>query len=305
MSRNSFLLAIVIASCGAHAAFAAPKKLTVQPIPEAVRVESDVSYLPADRKEKADLYFPKEIPKGARLPAVLIIHGGGFNDGDKGKGREVNYGVNLALAGYVGMSINYKLRKMTGQVTWPQNLHDCKTAVRWLRKNADRLHIDPERIGVMGSSAGGNLAAMLALTRPADGLDPAGPYAEYSTRVSCAVDFYGAVDLLNYHDVKMFAKTREEAPEIYKKASPVTYAYKEAPPVLMLHGTGDDTVNVSQSETLAAALKAVGAPHELIVIPDAPHTFHLESIPGHDLRPVVLGFFDRNLKNARAAGSAP
>jgi acetyl esterase/lipase len=75
----------------------------------------------------------------------------------------------------------------------------------------------------MGSSAGGNLAAMLALTRPSDGLEPGGSYAEFSSSVKCAADFYGAVGLLNYHDVKMFAKTREEAPEIYRNASPAGY----------------------------------------------------------------------------------
>ena len=296
MNRTSFLLALTLAFCGIRISHAASKPVPVPEVPDTVRLESDVAYLPADRKEKADLYFPKTIAKGARLPAVLIIHGGGFNDGDKAKSREVNYGVNVALKGYVGMSINYKLRKMEGQVTWPQNLHDCKTAVRWLRRNAERLNIDPDRIGVMGSSAGGNLATMLALTRPSDGLDPAGPYAEFSSSVKCAVDFYGAVDLIHYHDVKMFAKTREEAPEIYRKASPTTYARKDAPPILILHGTADDTVNVSQSETLAAALKSVGAPHELVVIPGAPHTFHLENVPGRDLRPVVMGFFDKHLK---------
>lgn len=299
MNRNAFLLALTLASLETHNIYAATKTLPVQPIPETVRVERDVAYLPKDRKEMADLYFPKAIASGARLPAVVIIHGGGFNDGDKGKSREVNYGINVALNGYVGMSMNYKLRKLDGQVTWPQNLHDCKTAVRWLRANAERLHIDPDRIGVMGSSAGGNLAAMLALTRPTDGLEPAGPYAEFSSSVKCAVDFYGAVDLINYHDVKMFAKTREEAPELYKKASPVTYARKDSPPILILHGTADDTVNISQSETLAAALKAATAPHELVLIPDAPHTFHLESVPGRDLRPLVIGFLDKHLKEPK------
>ncbi len=289
-------LALTTMLLSASAALAETPSTKVQPIPDTVRVESDVAYLPEDRKEKADLYFPKVIPQGSRLPVVIIIHGGGFNDGDKAKSREVNYGVNLANHGYVGMSIDYKLRKMQGQVTWPQNLHDAKTAVRWLRKNAERLSIDPDRIGVMGSSAGGNLAAMLAVTRPADGLDPAGPYSEFSSRVQCAIDFYGAVDLMKYHDMKMFAKTREEASELYKKASPISYVYPESPPILILHGTADETVNVSQSETLAAALKKVNAKFELEIIPDAPHTFHLENIPGHDLRPLVFGFLDRYLK---------
>ena len=262
--------------------------------PSDVKVEADVAYLPEDRKEKADLYHPPQRPEGTRLPAVLVIHGGGFNDGDKARAREINIGRHLALNGFVAMSINYKLRRMKDQVTWPQSVHDAKTAVRWLRKNADALGIDPERIGVIGCSAGGNLAAMLATTGPADGLDPAAPLAEFSAHVRCAVDFYGAVDLMNYHDMKMFAKTRAEAPELYRKASPVTYVDAKDAPILMVHGTADETVPLSQSETLAAALKAAGVEHELIVVPGGPHTFYLES-KDLDLRPQVLGFLRKHL----------
>jgi acetyl esterase/lipase len=263
-----------------------------------VRIEHDVAYLPEGRAEKADLYFPKEISKGQQVPAVVIIHGGGFNDGDKGKAREINIGTNLALRNYVGMSINYKLRKMKGQVTWPQNLYDCKTAVRWLRKNAEQLQIDPDRIGVIGCSAGGNLAGMLAVTRPQDGLDPKDPYAEFSTRVSCAVDFYGPVDLPNYKDVKMLNKTRAEAPELYRRASPITYVHKEAAPILIVHGTADEIVALSQSEIFADALKKAGADYELVVVPDAPHSFHLQPSQ-RDLRPVVFSFLDNHLKGIK------
>ena len=279
------------------------KSKTLPEYPTDVRVEADVTYLPEERSEKADLYFPLERNSKTLVPAVLVIHGGGFNDGDKARSREINIGRNLALHGWVAMSIDYKLRRSQGQVTWPQSLHDAKTAVRWLRKNAEKLGIDPTRIGVIGCSAGGNLAAMLATTGPADGLDPAGPYAEFPANVSCAIDFYGAVDLMNYHDMKMFAKTREEAPELYKKASPITYVDAKDAPMLVVHGTADETVPLSQSETLAAAFKAAGVEHELVVIPDAPHTFNLEP-KQRDLRPVVLGFFDKHLAKKSSTPSA-
>jgi len=262
--------------------------------PDAVRFERDVPYLDPDRKEKADLYLPKSIPAGERVPAVVIIHGGGWNGGDKAAARELNIGTNLALHGYVGMSINYKL-STDGKVTWPQNLHDCKTAVRWLRNNADRLRVNPDRIGVIGGSAGGHLAAMLAVTNPGDGLDPAEPYGEFSCRVQCAVDLYGPADLLQYHDVKMLGKTIAEAPELYRAASPTAYADKNDPPILILHGTADTTVALKQSEIFAAALKQAGAEHELVIVEGAPHTFHLQP-KQRDLRPLVLGFFDKHLK---------
>lgn len=263
-------------------------------IPDDVRVERDVAYLPSNRKDKADLYFPKNAHAEKKLAAVIVIHGGGFNDGDKGRAREVNICTNLAQAGYAAMSINYKLRRMPGQVTWPQSLFDAKTSVRWLRANAARLGLDPERIGVLGCSAGGNLAAMLAVTRPEDGFDPKEPLGQFSTAVKCAIDFYGAVDLMNYHDMKMFAKTREEAPELYKAASPTTYAHKAAAPILLIHGTADETVAASQSETFAAALRKAGAEHELVLIPGAPHSFHLQPVE-RDLRPLVLGFLAKHL----------
>jgi acetyl esterase/lipase len=279
---------------GEHEADAVKQPAT----PPDVRMELDVAYLSSDRKEKADLYLPSTMPTGQRAPAVVIIHGGGFNDGDKGRAREINIGTTLAHHGYVGMSINYKLRKEKGQVTWPQCLYDCKTAVRWLRKNAERLQIDPDRIGVIGGSSGGNLAGMLAITRPEDGLDPQEQYAEFSARVNCAVDFYGPVDLMNYKDMKMFDKTRTEAPDLYRRASPITYARKNAAPILIVHGTADKTVAPSQSESFAEALKRAGAAYQLVIIPDAEHSFDLQP-PQRDLRPLVLGFFDEYLKGIK------
>ncbi len=260
------------------------------------RLEKNVEYLEPGRKEKADLYLPAEIPKGKRVPAVVIVHGGGWSGGDKYASREQNIGTNLALNGYVAMSINYVLADKKGtNVVWPQNLYDCKTAVRWLRKNAERLQIDPEHIGAIGGSAGGHLVSMLALTEAKDGLDPKGPYGEFSCRIQCVVDLYGPAELMEYKDIMALRKSRQEAPELYKQATPSTYADKNDPPVLILHGTGDKTVDYRQSEMFAEKLKKAGTKHELIIIPEAPHTFHLQP-KQRDLRPVVIGFFDKHLK---------
>lgn len=279
------------------AAEAAPKKRRQVVFPADVRVERDVAYLGPDRKQKADLYVPLEMPEDRRVPAVIIIHGGGFNDGDKDRRREVTIGAHLARRGYVGMSIDYLLwSKGIKNPTWPRNLQDAKTAVRWLRANADRLGIDPERIGVIGGSAGGNLAAMLAVTGPKDGLEPPGDDTT-STHVRCAVDLYGVADLMNYHDMKMFLATREEDPESYRRASPISYCDAGDAPVLLIHGTADEVVDVAQSRTFAAALAAGGVDHELIEIPDAPHTFDLD-YEAFDVKAAVFRFLDRHLKDA-------
>ncbi len=270
-----------------------------------VNIEKDIAYLGPDRQEKGDLYRPALPAKGERFPAVLIIHGGGWSGGDKGAKREINIGTNLALNGYVGFSINYVL-SAKNHPTWPQNLYDCKTAVRWLRKNAQRLNLDPEHIGVIGGSAGGHLAAMVAMTGPVAGLDPPGPNAEYSCRVQAAVDLYGPADLTDLttwpktERLSMMPASRAEKPELYRIASPITYADKSNPPLLILHGTADKTVPVEQSKLLAEALKKAGAEHELIIVEGAPHSFNLQP-KQRDLRPVVLGFFDRHLKPSAAS----
>ena len=259
-----------------------------------VKVETDVAYLPAGRAEKADLYLPDDLAVGAQAPVLLWIHGGGFTGGDKAQKRELNIGNNLAAHGYVVLSINYLLQQKGGALAWPQNLQDCKTAVRWLRANAARLHLDPDRIAVAGGSAGGHLASMVALTKPEDGFDPKEPYGEFSCAVQCGMDFYGCVDLTTWHNSAMFGKTKEQDPELYRKASAQTYARKDSPPMLILHGTADKTVDIKQSETLEAALKKAGADVEFVRVPGAPHTFDLQP-KQQDLRPLVLAFLEKHL----------
>ena len=265
-----------------------------------VRIEKNIAYLGPDRAEKADLYLPAQVPAGTRCPGVVIIHGGGWTGGKKDAAREINIGTTLALHGYVGLSIDYLLADSNhaNVVVWPQNLYDCKTAVRWLRKNAERLHLDPDHIGTIGGSAGGHLAAMLGVTSPESGLDPTGPYGEFSCRVQAVVDLYGPTDWFERRDLAMFRKTRAEAPELYRQATPMTHANKNNAPILIIHGTADKTVEVAQSEKFAAALKKAGAEHQLVIVEGGPHSFHLQP-KQQDLRPLVLGFFDKHLMKGK------
>ena len=261
-----------------------------------VRIEKDVDYLGGGRAEKMDLYRPAGAPTGKPVPAVLIIHGGGWTGGDKAAAREVQIGTTLARAGYVAASLNYaRAPKVPGRgatlaQVWPRNLQDCKTAVRFLRAHATAYGLDPERIGVIGGSAGGHLAALLAMTGPEDGLDPAGPWGDVSCRVQAVVPLYGPHDLLT-----MGGEPTAEELDFLRRASPVSYATKDDPPALILHGTKDAIVPPEQSERLAEALRKAGVEHDLAVVDGAAHSFHLEP-PGHDLRPRVLEFFERHLK---------
>ena len=294
-------------------------------IPKDIPHELDVSYLEGDRKEKADLYLPMNVPAGQKAPALILIHGGGFNDGDKRRYREINFGTNAAKRGYLAMSINYKLRKSKGQVTWPQCIYDVKEAVRWLKLNADKYQIDPERIGALGGSAGGNLAFMLATTGPEDGFEGEGARTNISTKIACGVDFYGAVDLMTYKsdrarpdtnkpEMAMFNKTKAEAPDLYRRGSPTSYIRTNVAPLLMVHGTGDSTVLPNQSQILRSKLIEAGLPcpeytimnqaetdalvaklsqdrNALILIPNAPHTFDFFVRMSPD-KPVIMDISD-------------
>jgi acetyl esterase/lipase len=264
-----------------------------------VLVVKDVDYLGERRTEKLDLYLPTN-DDGTRRPAVVIIHGGGWHGGDKAAGREQNIGNTLAAAGYVCASINYRLSVKSDDVptrlrdVWPLNLHDCKTAVRFLRKNADKYRIDADHIGAIGGSAGGHLVAMMAVTEPSDMLDPFGPYGDQSSRIQAVVPMYGV------HDVARRARANgselsEADSALCREASPVSYVTSDDPPALILHGTEDALVPVEQSRILHESLKVAHVPTELIVIEGAPHSFHLQP-KQRDLRQTVIDFFDKHLR---------
>lgn len=260
-----------------------------------VRIEKDLAYLAPERKEKADLYQPP-VGTAGKYPGIVIIHGGGWTGGVKDAAREINIGTTLAKEGYVCLSIDYQLHDAnSAESAWPQNLKDCKTAVQWLRANADKLNLDSENIGVIGGSAGGHLAAMVGVTQPKDGFEPKGLYDGQPTDVKCVVDLYGPNDPGTWRDVTVLRKKRSEAPELYKQFSVLTYIDKDDPPFLIMHGTADKIVEVQQSEVLAEALTKVGVENHLEIIPDAPHTFHLQP-KQKDLRPITIEFFNKHLK---------
>ncbi|HJN13059.1 MAG TPA: alpha/beta hydrolase [Pirellulaceae bacterium] len=264
-----------------------------------MKVIQNVSYLGEDRAEKLDLYLPTDKTQ-QRRPAIVIVHGGGWHGGDKAAKREQNLGNNLAGAGYVCASINYRLCQKSDNLAerlrevWPANLHDCKTAVRFLRMKADDYSIDPDHIGAIGGSAGGHLVAMLAVTGAESKLDPPGPYAEYSCQVQAVVPMYGVHDVLAQARLKGNSLTESDE-ALCRNASPVTWVTKDAPPALILHGTKDALVPVSQSHVLHETLTKAKTSSDLIVIEGAPHSFHLQP-KQRDLRPAVIEFFDRHLK---------
>ena len=273
-------------------------------VPAGITVQRDVTFLATDREEKLDLYRPEKNESGKPMPAVVIIHGGGWVKGDKGREREFVSGTALAKAGYVAISVNYETRK--GK-RWPNNLQDCKNAVRWLRKNAEMLDVDGSRIGVIGGSAGGHLALMVAYTGDHPKLSNDDLYPGVSDKVGACVDMYGITNLLTrkvadkkgvptkeLKEHRLFSKDREQAPAMWRNASPINYIDKNSPPTLIFHGTRDTTVDRDQSKELFAALQKAGVPSELQMVDGAGHAWPLKT-KNFDFRSKVVEFFNKNL----------
>jgi len=282
-----------------------------QDAPTGIRIERDKAYLESGRAEKLDIYLPASRPIGVRSPGIVIIHGGGWTTGSKSAAREFNIGTTLALAGYVCVSIDYRL---DAKERWPVNIYDCKNAVRFLRANADKYGIDAAHIGVIGGSAGGHLALMLGGTNGMKELTPPAPYAGVSDQVQAVVDLYGIADIRTgkktEKDGTPTAEPRswdavfgDHAPITDTDralASPTSHLSPQMPPTLILHGLADTTVDRDQSIELDRKMTKTGVPHEIILVPGVGHTFDLQTWGGkplpQDLRPVVTAFFDRYLK---------
>ena len=250
----------------AAAAYGRPH-MTMPPTP--VFRLSDVPFLGAGRKEKLDLYFPSGDFRSNR-PAVVFIHGGGFTGGDKAEYRSASVSADLCRAGYVVVSCNYVLGPKDKPGVWPQNIADCRNAVRWVRAHAKELGVNPDKIAVAGGSAGGYLALMVGLSDDKTG--PGGdPAAKVSAKVSAVIDMYGVVNFSKHGkgDVAGASAAEQQAylPEL--QCDP------QDPAVLILHGTADATVDIAQSDDMAKALRAAKTPFEYIVVEGAPHTFDL------------------------------
>lgn len=276
----------------------------------APKVIKDVAFLAPGRAEKLDVYLPSS-PEEKLRPALVWIHGGGWSTGTKNEARAVEICGTLADAGYVAVSIDYQL----GPGSWPTNLLDCKNAVRFLRAHAQDYHIDPARIGVAGGSAGGHLALMVGFTTGVKEWEPAAPYAGVSSAVRCVIDMYGPANLLTRKAIaadgtptatrrlmgkslELFGAKDEDDP-VLRQASPVTHVRPGCPPVLVLHGRADTTVDYNQSDELVRRLQAAGLTHEYLLIDGVGHTFSWRlwgktPLP-RDLRPVALDFLARHL----------
>ncbi len=267
----------------------------------AVRVERDLVYgKGGDTDLKLNLAMPA---KGdGPFPAIVCIHGGGWRGGQ----RENLDGLTRILAahGYVAATVSYRL---VPKAMFPAQIEDCKAAVRWLRANARKYHVNPDRIGAVGFSAGGHLVSLLGTSDKNDGLEGKGGHPEQSSRVEAVVSFFGPTDFTtkDWSDdvekrflVPFLGGSFKDKEAAYKRASPVTYVTKDDPPFLFFHGTKDPLVGLRQSQELADRLKKVGVSARVVVMKGDGHGWGGEK--QKQTLDQTIAFFDEILKGKKS-----
>jgi acetyl esterase/lipase len=271
-------------------------------IPKSVTTDRDITYASVEDKDlKLDVYWHPE--SSEPMPLVVWIHGGAWRKGNK----ETPRALPILEKGYALASIQYRL---TTEAIFPAQIHDCKAAIRWLRKNASRYNIDPNRIGVWGPSAGGHLVALLGTSGDVPELEGALGVTDVSSRVQAVCDWFGPTDLLRMNDIhgnidhdapdspesQLIGAPIQANPDLAARANPITYVSSDDPPFLIMHGARDFTVIKHQSELLHTALQKTGVSSNLIIIDDQGHGFNARNRNRDHIFRHVEAFFDRELK---------
>lgn len=254
-------------------ALAAPAVPAAKPLLDVV-VDRDLTYgRGGDVELKLDIARPRD--RAGPFPAILIIHGGFWRIGDRkflsspvlGDCSVIEY---FAQRGFVAATPSYRL---VPTAQFPAQLEDCKAAVRWLRANAQTYSVDPNRIAASGYSSGGHLACLLGVTDKSDGFEGAGGNEAQSSQVQAVIDLYGPTDLLcddwGIHAEigilrPLIGARRADRPDLYRRASPVTYLHKgrPIPPFFVVHGAEDGVVKPNQSKRLVNKLSELGVKHQ-------------------------------------------
>jgi acetyl esterase/lipase len=249
-------------------------------LPISVSVKKDQVYANYDGREMhIDIYSPKNSVKP--LPVILFVFGGGWRSGNKS--MDAPMAIYFAQNGYIAATVEYRLSTET---LYPSAVIDLKTAIRWLRKNANELNIDPEKIAIAGASAGGQLAALIASTNGSSLFVDSTRYSEFLSNVQAVIDIDGILAFIHPESgegvdqpgkpsaaTQWFGFLKEEKTELWNEASALTHAGKTFPAVLFInsqyprfHAGRDD---------LIARLDSLGIYSEVHQIENSPHTFWL------------------------------
>jgi acetyl esterase/lipase len=274
MKRLCLLAAIAVTSASPPQLFAQDQPKPPD-VPAGVKYEPDVEFgTGGDVKLRLDIARPEKLDKPA--PCIVVIHGGGWRGGNFK--QHVPQVLEFAKRGYVSATVQYRL---VPTARFPAQVEDVKCAIRFLRANADKYHLDPERIGAVGFSAGAHLSMLLGVMDEKDGLEGSGGNADQSSKVQAVVAYFGPTDLTAEFPAKpvdvptlieQFLDGKPaDKPDAAKAASPITYVDKGDAPTLIYHGSKDQLVPLTQATLMADAMSAAGMPGRVELLIGADH----------------------------------
>ncbi|TVY07773.1 alpha/beta hydrolase [Paenibacillus cremeus] len=272
--------------------------------PKGVKMYEDVEIGTAGKRPLYTSIAVPEVAPDSPMPVVVYIHGGGWNHGGR-KDALSAISSYVTKRGYIGVTLDYRL---TTEAPFPAQVQDVKLAIRYLRAHAEQYHLNPSRIGVWGSSAGGHLASLLGTTGDLVSgqidLEGTGGWAEYSDKVQAVADWYGPADFTTdfankYSSVTALlgGKNARSVSELAKQAMPGTYASASNPPFWIRHGEADSTIPYADSVAFAEQLKAAGV--EVVdfkTVPGEGHGFTGDAAA--QATKEAWAFMDRYVKNA-------
>ena len=276
-------------------------------LPEGTQVDKDIVYeTVGDRELPLDLYRPAR--STGPLPLIIWIHGGGWRNGSK---NGIQAASNVLKHGYALASVEYRL---SGEAIFPAAIEDCKAAVSFLRHNAKKYGLDPDRFGVWGSSAGGHLVALLGVTNDVSDFDTHSITQKASPKVQAVCNWFGPSDFLRMNDFKgrmdhdaadspeslFIGASIQDHPEKTQRANPITYVSPSDPPMLLMHGSKDGLVVYNQSELLYAALQKAGVQSKLYKVVNGDHGFRGSDESMESLIKRSIDFFDNELNDFKS-----
>lgn len=260
-----------------------PQIAAVKPIQSPNTVQRfDVPYITVEsnagrRELKADLFYPKKIK--TKLPAVVLVHGGGWRSGDKSMNTPL--AQQLASSGYFVMSVEYQLSL---EAKYPAAVYNLKAAVRWLRSNAAEFQLDESYIAIIGGSAGGQLASLIGATNDNPQFEGNDGHAQFSSRVQAVVDLDGLLDFTDPENmaVKRTAQSADvfwleghydSIPNKWRDASPLYQVNEKSPPFLFINSS--QTRFHAGYKAMVAQLRSMSIKAEVIDLNDTPHSYWL------------------------------
>jgi acetyl esterase/lipase len=258
--------------------------------PADLKVTDNITYKKVGDQPLVLAVFGPLKKKFDKAPLVVYIHGGGWGGGDRfrmNKNATIDLIRKLSVAGFVTASVEYRLTR-AGGASALDSAADCKDAVRFLASHASEYGIDPERIGTLGTSAGGHLTLVTALGADADYPgDPA--LASTPAKVRCVAAYFPATTFLAEDGVEdrfqqanrervLFGGTRAEKPDAPRKLSPIRLVKSTSPAIFLAHGDADKTLSCTHSVKMEQAARAQGVPVECVISKGAGHGFSGASI---------------------------